>query len=223
MNNKIYQIYYHESQIQGLDYTPLYNAECTVFFENSVIANQLPDMETCDYYGVLAWKLREKIGQARQWKGLKIANTSDKPFSVEAVNECLVKHRPDVMSLQRHAPHDPVTYADRFHPNFSTYYKSIMNAIGFNWRPTHFNDVVYCNYFVATPEIYSDYVKTMLIPAMKVMESMPELMNNSGYPHQLPDALKDSFGIKHYPYHPFICERFFSYYIHLKRLKCVHF
>jgi len=31
------------------------------------------------------------------------------------------------------------------------------------------------------------------------------------------------FGTPFYPYHPFLCERFFSYFAHLHRLDCAHF
>jgi hypothetical protein len=66
-------------------------------------------------------------------------------------------------------------------------------------------------------------VKEMLGPTMDIMKGMPELMENSRYPKALPDHLKKSFGINHYPYHPFLCERMFSYFVHLHKLKCLHY
>lgn len=219
---KAYQIYYKEDQKQGIDYIPYFNSKCTPFFENSVILDLRSEIDD-DYFAVLSWKLREKLGQAKQWKGMKIANTSNKLFTPEIFEMYLDTYKPDAMSFQRHAPHDPISYADRFHPNFSTYFKKIMNAIGYNWRPTVYNDVFYCNYFTAKGEIYAEYIDKMLAPAMEVMENMPELFENSNYPHPLPEHLTSVFKVNYYPYHAFLCERMFSYFAHLNKLQCVHF
>jgi hypothetical protein len=127
------------------------------------------------------------------------------------------------MSFGRHLPHDPVSFADRYHPNFSHYFGRIMRAIGYDWTPAVFNDVFYFNYFVARAAVYERYVAEMLAPAMAVMDQMPELMQDSRYPHPLPDQLRARFGISHYPYHPFLCERFFSYFAHRNQLRCAHF
>jgi hypothetical protein len=62
-----------------------------------------------------------------------------------------------------------------------------------------------------------------LEPAMEVMETMPELMQNSGYPKVLPEHLQRQWGINYYPYHTFLCERMFSFYAHLNKLKCLHY
>jgi len=62
----------------------------------------------------------------------------------------------------------------------------------------------------------------VLAPAMAVMDQMPELMQNSGY-SALPDRLAARFGVPHYPYHSFLCERFFSYFAHLNNLTCGHY
>jgi hypothetical protein len=224
---RIYQIFFRKEQICKLDYFPVYNFDCTVFFENSVIRkliNHNLHLES-DYFGVVSHKLREKIGITKtNWKNCKnIANVSVNDFTPEQFKQELYKHRPDAMSFQRHMPHDPIRVADRYHPNFSKYFKEIMNKAGYKWEPTHFEDVFYCNYFVAKSEIYEKYVKEMLAPCMDIMEGMPELMENSRYPDPLPEHLKIKFGINNYPYHPFLCERMFSYFSHLHNLKCLHY
>lgn len=225
---KVYQIYFKEEQKQLLDYQPYYNQDCTVFFENSIIAKLIEDGKHIghEYFGVVSYKLREKIGSVmkERWKSLQnIANHSNQEFTPEFFEELLLKHKPDVMSFQRHLPHDPISLADKFHPNFSGYFRKIMGEIGYDWKPQAFKDILYCNYFVAKSHWYEAYVKEMLIPAMEVMESMPELMGNSGYPHKLPEDLKMKFGIDHYPYHPFLCERMMSYYVWLNKLECLHY
>jgi len=55
------------------------------------------------------------------------------------------------------------------------------------------------------------------------MDRMPELMQDSRYPAPLPESLRPRFRIAHYPFHTFLCERFFSYFAHMNRLKCAHY
>ena len=224
---KVYQIYFNENQKISLDYIPVLNNDCTLFFENDVVKSLIEknDHLETEYFGVVSYKLRHKLGyEMKNWSALpNIANHSTKEFTPELFETELKKHLPDVMSFQRHIGHDTVSFADNFHPNLSKYYKEIMNKIGYDWQPTSFKDVFYCNYFVAKSDIYERYVKEMLIPAMEVMKTMPELMQNSNYPKQLPENLKQSFGVSHYTYHTFICERFFSYFAHVHKLNCLHY
>jgi hypothetical protein len=223
---KVYQIYYEESQIPKLDYIPFHNPNCTVFFENSVIRAlvEIKEHQNEDYFGVVSHQLREKTKLSKTaWRNSNIVNRSEIDFNPETFEQELLKHKPDVMSFQRHIPHDPISHANKYHPNFSKYFTEIMNQIGFGWKPTVFQNVIYCNYFVAEPWIYETYVSEMLAPAMDIMKHMPELYGNSGYSKKLPEPLSKSFGINHYPYHPFLCERMFSYFLHLNNYSCLHY
>ena len=224
---KVFQIYFKEDQLSKLDYTPYYNNDCTPFFENSVIRKLIEDKEHfgCDYFGVLSHKLKEKIYISKNsWRSISnICNSSNQQFSPELFESELMRFKPDIMSYQRHPSHDNVSFADKFHPNFSKYFKEIMSRVGYNWTPTAFQNIIYCNFFVAKPEIYERYVTEMLGPAMDVMMEMPELFNNSHYPHQLPEELQKKFNCTWYPYHSFLCERMVSYFIHIHNYNCIHF
>lgn len=223
---KVYQIYYNELQKEKLDYIPYLNKDCTPFFENSVIADLIKNNhhQNCEYFGVVSHKLKEKIGVIqKKWKNASIANHSLNNFSKQQFEYELRESMPDCMSFQRHKGHDPITHANNFHPGFSSYFKEIMKSIGYNWTPEKYDNVFYCNFFVAKSNIYEDYVNKMLIPAMDVIKNMPELMNNSYYPHALPDYLKAAWGVNHYPYHTFLCERMFSFYAQINKLKCLHY
>lgn len=227
---KVYQIHYDKAHLLNLEreYTPYYNSDCTVFFENTVIAKLINEGEHKDseYFAVISHKLREKIGTVMKeaWASLpNIANHSIKEFTPQLFENELQKQKPDVMSFQRHIPHDPVSFANKFHPGFSNHFKEIMLAIGYDWQPTHIKNVFYCNFFAAKSEVYERYVNEMLIPAMKVMLTMPQLYDNSRYPRPLPHHLQEKFGIKHFPYHPFLCERMFSYFAHIHNLNCLHY
>lgn len=221
---KVYQIYFDDPQLKKIEFIPLKNNDCTVFFENTVIANLIESGAHLDaeYFGVVSWQLRDKLQLTKRWRS-DIGNISNTSFSPALFEGFLRRYKPDILSFQQHVGHDNVTYADRFHPNFSTFFAKIMQKIGFDWHPTHFESVIYCNFFVAKSEIYEKYVKEMLIPAMKVMAEMPELMGNSNYPKQLPAHLAQNFGVNHYPYHTFLCERMFSYFVHLHKYKCLNY
>ena len=222
---RMFQIYYDDSQISKLDYTPYKNEDCNFFFEHQVMVDLINSgqHESALYFGVLSHKYREKLVGSKKISIPNIANKSQAEFTPESFYQELMDKQPDVMSLQRHIPHDTISFGNVFHPRMSEFFTKIMNEIGYEWRPTIFDNVFYCNYFAARSDIYEDYVKTMLEPAMDVMRTMPELVTNSGYPKNLPPHLSQKWGINFYPYHTFLCERMFSFYAHIKNLKCLHF
>lgn len=226
----VHQIHFDKDQLTRLEkcYIPYYNENCTWYFENDVIIKLINDGAhlNSEYFGVVSYKLREKIGvlMRRNWAALpNIANHSFNKFEPEFFESQLKKSMPDVMSFQRHIPHDPISFAVRFHPGFNVFFKEIMTKIGYDYKPELYKNVFYCNYFVAKSHIYEKYVKEMLIPAQKVMDEMPELMGNSNYPQPLPKHLAEKWNINHYPFHAFLCERMFSYFVHLNNYNCLHF
>ena len=221
---KIYKIFFDDTQVGVLDYTPYRNPDCTEFFENSVIRKLVLDgaHQDAEYFGVVSYSLRNKMDLSRKW-GKDIANTSITYFTPELFESVLKERKPDVLSFQRHPAHDNVSYADQFHPNFSKFFREIMRNIGYDWHPQTLRHVVYSNFFVAKSEIYERFVREMLDPAMDVMSKMPELRANSRYPKRLPVNLQRKFGLPHYPYHTFLCERMFSYYAHINNLNCLNY
>lgn len=228
---RVHQIYFKEEQKERIEaeFYPTLNEKCDVFFENSVIRDLIlrdeHKMSDADYFGVVSYKLREKLGFTKEnWKNNKnIANVSTQDFTVEQFKQQLYQGNPDAMSFQRHVPHDCVSVADGFHPGFKNFWTIILNKIGMRWEPTSYENVFYCQFFVAKSELYDRYVKEMLIPAMDVMKAMPELYMNSSYPYALPADLQEAWGIKHYTFHAFLCERFFTHFAHIHNLKCLHY
>ncbi len=134
---KVYQIYFEEAQRTNLEqtYVPFFNSDCTPYFENSVIKKLIEDgaHKDAQYFGVVSYQLRNKINTTRTtWRNIKnIANVSENIFSATHFEQLLQKELPDVMSFQRHLPHDPVSFANQFHPNFSKYFAEIMQRIGY--------------------------------------------------------------------------------------------
>jgi hypothetical protein len=224
---RVYQIYYQAEQLPNLIYIPHLNKECTVFFENSPIRMMVENQAHigAEYFGVVSWKLKHKLGyqMKQQWRSMpNIANHSTNEFTPESFAIELKRHAPDVMSFQRHVPHDPVMFANQFHSKFSHFFNEIMSKIGYPGHLGRLENVFYCNSFVAKSPIYERYVTEMLAPAMDIMKEMPELMENSGY-GPLPENLQKQFGVTHYTYHAFLCERMFSYFAHIHKLNCIHY
>lgn len=234
MELTVHQIYFDESQRLDLEpeYLPLFNSECSHFFENSVISRLvggLPRLQESElnYFGVVSYDLRRKIGDLMKtkWRG-NIANISRSKFSPDFFQKDLFDTKPDAMSFQRHPAHEPVSLANKYHPNFSVFFEHILHEIGYKWRPVAYENVFYCNFFVARNYWYRRYVEEMLNPAMAIMDEMPELWQNSKYPKRLPVNLAQRWGkpeMTWYPYHTFLCERLFSHFAHIHKLNCNHF
>jgi hypothetical protein len=127
---KVFQIYFNEAQLPALDYIPYFNANCTPYFESEVIKDLIlaGRHKNCQYFGVVSYQLRSKIAFTKTaWKSVpNIANHSTNKFTPELFENELKRYMPDVMSFQRHQPHDPISYADNFHPNFSKYFTEII-------------------------------------------------------------------------------------------------
>lgn len=206
-NTKIYQIYYKESQKDKLDFIPYHNPECSVFFENEVIANLVLNENDCDYFGVVGPEYRNKIDISKRFSHPVISNMSRNHFEVKDFYDLLNKEKPDALSFQNHMPHNVIQTMAGLHPKAHIYFEKIMQEIGYKYVARHHTKVVYSNLFIMKLDLYKKYVNEMLLPAMEVMRNMPELTNNSNYPKQLPKDLSERWGINHYPYHTFICER----------------
>lgn len=213
--SSIYQIYFDDIQLGKIEFIPYKNENCTIFFENSAIIDLIRNNKHRDsrYFGVFSYQVRNKT---------RLINRNKMEFNKDSILLNMESLEHDIIYSQQNPPHDIISYANRFHPNFSKYFKEVMNRVGYDWKPTILNNVILCNFFTAKSEIYQRYVDEMLSPAMGEMINIPELMDDSKYQKKLPERLRKSFGINHYPYHPFICERMISYFIHIHNLKCLN-
>lgn len=228
---RVFQIYFKEEHLTRLEpqFKPFHNKleDTTVFLESEVIRTLIESNAHigATYFGVVAYKLREKLGFTKEnWKNNKnIANISTQEFTVEEFTNQVYEMQPDVMSFQRHKAHDTVSVANGFHPGFKDFWTIIMSRIGIDWKPMVYQNVFYCNYFVARSEIYERFVKEFLAPAMNVMKTMPELYRYCNYPEPFPDHLKKQLAVDHWTFHPFLCERMFTHFAHMHKLNCLHY
>ncbi len=223
---KLFQIYFDESQLAGLDFEPVHNPRCTIFFENEVIADLEPKYNNIenDYFGVLSHKFRKKIEQMTHFPG-HFRNHLNGKFNLDVLNSKVydIHNGSEVLNLMKFTPHDPIALGQVIHPKLEQYFKEVLGCIGFNWSPTVYEHNFYCNYFIARSDIYRKYVSEMLAPAIEVMCKMPELMEDAKYPRRFPANLMIELGVNFWPYHPFICERLFSYFVHLYGFKVTYY
>ncbi len=210
---KIYQVYYKPEQHAACEYAALLNKDCSLYFENSVILELVGQgaHRDAEYFGVVSWKLRKKVVSTL---GPRVRIS---PFSPVALEGKLAAYRPDIIGLQEYTRHNPMKLFPGIHKDLAGLFGKVMSALGHDWKSKYLEHNFYCNHFVAKSEIYERYVLEMLNPAMTVMNNMPELMIDSGYPKSLPIELRMKWGIEYYPYHPFICERLFSYWVSLNK------
>lgn len=211
MASELIQIIYDDSQRTACyPFANIYfNDTLTIFFENAIIS-EVVGASQADKIAVCSWKLKEKmrwyIGRPRP------------------ITETLLNSDYEVMSFTKNTKHHQMlAAADRWHPGFRETLKKLCESIGVK-MPGEVKIPIYQNHFSAKREIYLDYVKNYLNPAMEVMKNEPEInkliLANSNYSkldRSSPEKLKkleQKIGIPYYPMAPFILERLFSVYVH---------
>lgn len=124
--------------------------------------------------------------------------------------------------------HRMLSAAAMWHPGFIETFDKILAAIGVK-RAGDVKVPIYQNHFSSRREIYQDYVKNYLIPAMDAITNDKEInalaMQDSKYSdltHQSADHLKEKLGISYYPLVPFLLERLFSVYVHNNKIRVTH-
>lgn len=195
----------------------IFNDKLTIFFENEVIKQVVRDTKA-DKIGVCSWKLKQK----QRW---------NVPKSLEITQE-LLESDYEVLSFTRNTRHHGMLFAsERWHPGFMRTLRIICGHVGIV-VPDEVTQPVYQNAFMATREIYQDYVWEYLMPVMHVISNTPELFAlataDSGY-HELvrTDAaprewLTEKIGMPFYPMTPFLLERLFSIFCHNNKIQVTY-
>lgn len=215
MPAKLFQVYYDESQkVHCYPFSDLYfNDSLTIFFENEPISKLV--METkADKIGVTSWKLRDKF---------KMNVCRPRELTEEVINSDY-----DVLSFTCNTKyHKMLTAADHWHKGFRAAITKVCESIG-QRCPGDVKTPIYQNAFMAKTEIYQDYVKNWLNPAMEAMINDQELKEmvtvDSGYTNLAKkdaadhERLQRLIGMPYYPLAPFVLERLFSIYVQTKRI-----
>lgn len=197
-------------------FAELYNTDgrTTIFMENKVIEEQVMNTKA-GKIAVCSWALSQKmkyyIGQPR-------------PITQE-----LLESDYEVLSFTKNTKsHHMLSAACVWHPNFLILFDKILKAIGV-LRPGEVKMPIYQNHFSARTDIYRDYVKSYLTPAMDAMSNDPdlhaEIIKDAGYSnlmHADYSFLKNKIGIPYMPYAPFLLERLFSVFVHNRKISVTH-
>lgn len=210
MASRLIQIYYKDHQkAHCFPFADLhFNDSLTVFFENSVIS-ELVMSSDAEKISVCSWKLRQKL----RWYIGKHRELTQEVMDSDY----------QVLSMTRNSPHHQMlASADRHHKGFKEGMAKLCVHIGLK-VPGEVKVPIYQNHFSAKLEIYQDYVRNFLSPAMDYMSSDEEMkkiaLSDSNYSNlakggATSDELMDKIGLPFYPLAPFILERLFSIYVH---------
>lgn len=197
--------------------TPHFNAELDEFFENTIIATKVLSSRA-DKIAVCSWALRQKM-------------TARIPPRRDLSAEVLLEDF-DVMSFTKNSKdHDMLAFLEYHHPEARAILEKILKAIDLK-VPEHTKFPIYQNAFCARREIYQDYVKKVLVPAIIVMKCDQEIrelcwqdakytVTTLGIPVDF-IKIQKFLGVPYYPLHPFLLERLFSCYINDKNLKVIY-
>lgn len=215
MASELIQIYYREEQKAACyPFSRLYfNDSLTIFFENEPIGKLVMASEA-EKVGVCSWKLKEKM---------RMNVCCPRELTEEVINSDY-----QVLSFTCNTKyHKMLAAAEGWHKGFRPAIEKVCELIG-QRCPGEVRTPIYQNAFMAKTEIYQDYVKNWLQPAMMAMVEDPELnkyaMSDSNYSNLAKKDAVDSgylmekLGVPFYPLAPFILERLFSIYVHNNRI-----
>lgn len=214
-----YQIYYKDEQLTELyDFAiPYKNEVLTNYFENSIIADLVPK-STADLIAVCSWRLKQKRGQGSS--EIILANkklTLDRIMSTEF----------DIAILTpSNNGHHIMNMASNWHGK--AWDAGIKELRKFIKVPEEIiGNAVYQNHFIASREIYHEYVNNCLIPCMKFMDGNDIFLLPSNYQKKKPNKeevkrVTSILGMNDWPIAPFILERLFRIWIEGKRLNIIN-
>jgi hypothetical protein len=226
-NIGIYQIYFDEKSRRNC-YSEIekyrnqgwnsYNNsnKLTEFFENSPISDLIIRNKhvNYEYFGVFSHDIRKEIN----------FKEDNMVFSPDSLRRIIEKNdNIDVFAFEKRRKNpNIIKQAEDYHPGFIKLIQSILEETKFLPDiPKKLDRVVLFNHFIARSEIYDQYVNELLLPAMRVLKEIPEAYNDAKYV-KIPDQetkqrFVKAFGKPYYPYHPFVCERLPSLFLHKYR------
>lgn len=224
MTLKMFQIIFKIEQLKELYEfaTPYWNDNLTPYFENSVIAELVPQSQA-DYVAVCSWALRRK----RHGGGCDVI-LNQKYGSSELTEQAITESDADVMILT------PVRHNDILHKLQMWHGESAVLAVRefnkFMKFPDTVKHAIYENHFVARKEIYLEYVETCLKPCIEFMSTREVFSLPSGYKQKKERTTRGTnevaetlakLGTSDWPIAPFILERLFSIWIDNKNFKVI--
>lgn len=220
------QIYFKDEQLAALyPFSTAYkNETLTAYFENQAIADLVPK-STADKIGVCSWRLKEKRNESsspfilnRKYGHSEL--TQERIETVDYDVAILCPRNPSHNVLHMSANWHGKAWVDAFEVFRRWLYSHARIKV-----PDFLTNIIYENHFIARREIYQDYVKTLLIPAMQHMDTDPVYLVDAGYAKRKREQDVKEYTAKtgrtDWPIAPFILERLFSIYLQDKKYNVI--
>lgn len=209
MSAVLHQIYYREDQKSKLfDFSePYFNSGLTIFFECDPIS-KIVMSSTSEKTAVASWKLKQKMRRGHN------------------LTQRVLESDYQVLSFTRNSSrHQMLAMSAAWHPQFVQAIDLLWQKLGFK-RPHEARDPIYQNAFSCKTEIYQDYCRNFLIPAMELINNDPEvneyMMKESNYGTLSRDAdvksVNEKLGLSYFPLCPFVLERCPSLWFTMKKI-----
>jgi hypothetical protein len=130
--------------------------------------------------------------------------------------ECLKsEEKPDVIGFSPTLFNkNYLSFTEKSHPGFMKLFNLVCKDLNLQVRePEH---VVYSNFFIAKKEVYSEFVNTVIKPAIELLETKYKDLawKDANYTYGLKgEELKEQAGLDFYPMHVFVLERLLSIWL----------
>ena len=230
---KAYQIAFDDKSKANInnDFAWTYfQKEATPFFENEVILKLIKKRahKQADYFAVLSHKFFDDTLN-KDLKPIEQKEIEDNLGHTDVVS--FFGFKKDNFEIFRHA--------EKVHNGIAECYHELFRLLGKTYNPLEpMRFVVYRNAFFARSEVYERYVNEILEPCIELMIDKKNhvlwqaIWKDSRYPYQdtrfqKHEGLREKFvhdmGVPYYPFHTFILERMFSYWLNLNpEITCKH-
>lgn len=230
MSSRILQIYYKDNQRSGLLFEPYHNPlrpgdRQYLALESDVMRRAASEGMHNGFrmFGVLSPAF---VNKYREMGRSKFFWTRSHRFSKTELETYLDITGADIVSLMRAGQHDFVHVAQIFHPGFFSAWNRLSQLMGIQRSSWRSSDVIYCNYFLAGPQIWDDFghwLNVAIDYCMNDEELHAMVMADSRYQKPFPEDLRDAYGISYWPLLPFVLERLISAYVVCRKPKVNYF
>ena len=210
INNNIYTIRY--SLEQPFEFIPLLNKVNSIEqkswrFEYNVLLSHIDKVDgTKMWTGFFSWRFPQKTHLFKN-KVIKILEENQK-------YDCINFSKPLKMPYLK--------FTEMVHPGFLDIFKIICKELNLPVKEP--NNVIYSNFFVLKTPLYKEYIKTIIEPAIYLMENKYWDMVNkdANYNSLSKEELKNLTGLDYYNFVTFICERLIGQWIDKKKIKTLN-
>jgi hypothetical protein len=217
MNYKIYSIVYdvsHNAQYERYDNSHIKTpAQKSYLFEYNPIIDIIDNYSIEEeYLGIFSYKFATKF----LFNGKPI--TKDMLRNRLEMNPGFEVYGLSTISSPRFFGFD---FIELEHPGFFEIFFPLCDDLGLSKESPEF--MINSNFFVAKKEIYSDYVNSIIKPAIYLLDSKYKELSwrKCKYDGGTPDIMRLT-GLPCYTFHTFILERLMAQYCKTKELKIIN-